>query len=166
MGSKSAKYRVENGSSIQSRTKTFSPFSSKLNESIPSENLAKEDASLPKMIHQNLLKDTLSEGKTLVWIDTEINNQPSNIDTQIQLKNIINSLRIFDQIEAFEKYITHLDNIHNEKLFVIISTTIALTIIPHLHEHQQVKYIYIYGKTKIDTKISRQLLEKYPKVYH
>jgi hypothetical protein len=150
MGSKSGKYTVENGNSVQSRNKILSSFSSNVNESIPSEKLSKEDASLPIIVHQNFLTDT------------EIYDQPTNIDTQIKLKNLINYLRIFDQIDACEQYISKMNN---DKLLIIVSTTLALTFIPHSHDCPQIKSIYIYGKSKIDTNVSERLLTKYAKVY-
>jgi hypothetical protein len=151
MGSKSGKYTIENGSSTRSRTKILSSFSSNGHESIPT------------IVHQNTLSQNVNN-LTLIWLDTEINNRSSNIDTQIKLKNLINSLRIFDEIDEFEKYIKQIGKTNKDKLLVIISTTLALTIIPHLHDRPQVKYIYIHGKTKLDTKVGQQLLEKYPKV--
>ena len=163
MGSKSGKYTVENGSFNQSRTKILSSFSSNKHESIPNEKMMKEDASLRTIVHQNILSQNVNN-LTLIWLDTEINNRSSNINIQIKLKNLINYFRIFDQIDEFEQYIKQIGKTNKEKLLVIISRTLALTIIPQLHERPQVKYIYIYGKTKIDTKASQQLLKKYPKV--
>jgi hypothetical protein len=165
MGSKSGKYTVENGNSVQSRNKILSSFSSNVNESIPSEKLSKEDASLPIIVHQNFLTDTLLSNVnnlTLVWLDTEVYDQPMNIDTQIKLKNLINYLRIFDQIDTCEQYISKMNN---DKLLIIVSTTLALTFIPHSHDCPQIKSIYIYGKSKIDTNVSERLLTKYAKVY-
>jgi hypothetical protein len=161
MGSTNGKYSVEYGNSVQNRNKTLP--SSPLNSNISK----KEKRSLPTIIRRNLLIDSLLPNKdnlTLVWLDTEINNQASNIDIQIKLKNLINYLRIFDEINSFERYIEQIGQMNKEQLFVIISTTLSLTIIPYLHNLSQIKYIYIYGKEKIDTKINQQLIIKYPKV--
>ena len=154
MGLKSGKYKVERGNSIKNEKEIFS-FGS--NES------RKEKASLPKFIHQNLLTPNITD-LALVWLDTEINNQPSNIDTQIKLKNLINYLRIFDKVNACEHYIKQIGQINKGKVLVIISTTLALKIIPHLHEFPQVKYIYIHGESKAKHKISPQFFKKYTKV--
>jgi len=161
MGSTNGKYSVEYGNSVQNRNKTLpsSPSNSNISK--------KEKRSLPTIIRRNLLIDSLLPNKdnlTLVWLDTDINNQASNIDIQIKLKNLINYLRIFDEINSFERYIEQISQMNKEQLFVIISTALSLTIIPYLHNFSQIKYIYIYGKEKLDIKINQQLIIKYPKV--
>jgi len=161
MGSTSGKYSVEHVNSAQNRKKTFPSFPSNSN------SLKKDKISLPTIIRQNLLIDSSSSNKdnlTLVWLDTEINNEALNIDIQIKLKNLINYLRIFDEINSFERYIEQIGQMNKEQLFVIISTALSLTMIPYLHRLSQIKYIYIYGKVKIDTKTNQQLITKYPKV--
>jgi len=174
MGSKNGKYNVEHGDSVQNGSETLSSLASISDESMIGEKSIKEEASLPTLIHQNSLADTSSSNTTdltLVWLDTELNNRLSNIDTQIKLKNLINYLRIFEELDKFEQYIEQIGKMNNtgrineEKLFVIISPTLALTIIPHFHDLPQVKCIYIYGKAKIDANVTQQLLKKYIKVY-
>ena len=56
--------------------------------------------------------------------------------------------------------------IRKEKLFVIISTTLAPTIIPHLHELSQVKYIYIFGKSKSISRAHQEWLRRFNKVFY
>lgn len=174
MGSKNGKYNVEHGDSVQNGSETLSSMASISDESMVGEKSRKEEASLPTLIHQDSLADTSSSNTTdltLVWLDTELNDRPSNIDTQIKLKNLINYLRIFEDLDTFEQYIEQIGKMNNtgrineEKLFVIISPILALTIIPHFHDLPQVKYIYIYGKEKIDANVTQQLLKKYIKVY-
>jgi hypothetical protein len=155
MGSTGGKYNCEYGNSSENRN-TILPSNSNQSKN--------ESASLPRFIHQHLLTDSLSSNKdnlTIVWLDNDIHNQPSNIDIQIKLKNLSNYLRIFDEVNAFEQYIIQ---INEEKLFIIISPTLALTMIPRLHRHSQIKCIYIFGKVKINPKTHQELLKKYPKV--
>jgi hypothetical protein len=161
MGSTSGKYNMTDENSAQNRRTTIPSISLKITKS------KNEKKSLPKCIHQDILMDSLSSNKdnfTIVWIDTEIHHQSSNIDIQIKLKNLIHYLRIFDELTAFEHYIKKINQINQEKLFVIISTPLALSMIPHLHHLSSIKYIYIYGKAEIDGKIKEKLLKTYPKV--
>ena len=158
MGLTSGKYNIKDRNSAQ---EILPSLSTKLSGS------TKEKQSLPQCIGRNSLADSSSTTKddsTLVWIDVEINRQPSNIDMQIKLKNLINSLRIFDEVNAFEQYIERIRQINQEKLFIIISPTLALTLIPHLHHHTPIQYIYIYGTAKIDEKIKEEISKRYPKV--
>ncbi|CAF4681217.1 unnamed protein product [Rotaria sp. Silwood1] len=174
MGSKSGKYIVDHDNSIQVADATLSAFSSNSNESIASEILKKEDASLPILVHRSFSNDIVSskmENLTLVWLDTEINEQPEHIDTQIRLKNVINDVRIFDQVEVCEQYIERIgemntiNKINEEKLLLVISTTVPLTIISHFHSLPQVKDIYIYGKTDINATVIQQFVKNYIKVF-
>ncbi|CAF0967116.1 unnamed protein product [Rotaria sordida] len=108
---------------------------------------------------------------TLVWLDTEMNNRSENIDIQIRLKNVINYLRIFDQVEACEQYIERvgeintINKINEEKLLLVISSTLPLTIISHVRDLPQVKDIYIYRKSKTHDTTIQEFLKNYTKVY-
>lgn len=159
MGLTSGKYDIRDGNG---REETLPSLSMKLS------GPKKEKGFIPQCIRQNSFVDsswTTKDNSTIVWIDIDINHHPSNIDIQIKLKNLINSLRIFDQLNAFEQYIERIRQINEEKLFIIISPTLALTIIPHVHHHDSIQYIYIYGKAKIDEKIKDELFKRYPKVF-
>ena len=159
MGLTSGKYDIRDGNG---REEVLPSLSMKLSGS------KKEKEFIPHCIRQNSFIDsswTMKNDSTIVWIDIDINHHPSNIDIQMKLKNLMNSLRIFDQLDAFEQYIERIRQINQEKLFIIISPTLALTIIPHVHHHQSIQYIYIYGKAKIDGKIKEELFKRYPKVF-
>lgn len=159
MGSAGGKYNIKNGNFSQNENTTLRSISSKKIKS------KKEKEFLPKCIHQDFLADSNNDNLTIVWLDTEIHQQSLNIDIQIKLRNLINSLRIFDEINAFEYYIQQINRINNqEKLFLIISTKLALTIIPIVYHRCLIKYIYIYGNGKIDKKTKEELLKKYSKV--
>jgi hypothetical protein len=56
------------------------------------------------------------------------------------------------------------ENMRKEKLLVVISSTLAPTIIPHLHDLSQVKYIYVFGKAKTISKAHQEWLRKFNKV--
>ncbi len=155
MGSNSAKYDIKDGNFAQNRRTTIPSSSSMITKS------TKE--TLPKCIHQDLLSND-KDNFTIIWVDTEIHHHSSNIDMQIKLKNLVRYLRIFDEIDAFKQYIKQIDPRNKEKLFVIISTPLALSMIPDLHRFYSIKSIYIYGKAEIDEKTKRKLFKSYPKV--
>ena len=173
MGAKSGKYELNFGNSVSNENKTLSLFSLNSNGPIPNEGLGKEGIFSPVLLHQGISNEVSSSevnDLTIVWLDTEMKARPENIDTQVALKYFSNYLRTFEQIDAFENYVEQVDKINRlresneEKLLAIVSTALALTIIPSLHDRPQVKFIYIYGKSEMDAEVSRELLKKYTKV--
>jgi hypothetical protein len=173
MGSKNGKYDFEHKNSFQNGNETLPSCSSELNGSVLSKKSRKLDTSLPTCIHRDSLSNSSppsTDNLSLVWLDTDIHRRLSNIDTEIKLKNLINYIRVFDRVDACEKYIKLIGRMNNngdaqgEKLLVIISTTLAPTIIPHLHDLPQVKCIYIYGKSKTISQVHQDWLKRYSKV--
>jgi len=174
MGSKSGKYDIEHGNSLRNDNQALPIPLSELNGSMLNKKTRKDEAALPTCIHRDILRDSLPANidiLSLVWLDADIHRRASNIDTEVKLKNLIHYIRVFDRVDVCEKYIKQIgrmnnsDYIRKEKLFVIISTTLAPTIIPHLHDLSQVKYIYVYGKSKTIAKAHQEWLRKYNKVY-
>jgi hypothetical protein len=164
MGLKNGKYDFEHRIPPQDLNETVP---SDLNRSIIKK---KSEASIPKCIHRDVLIDSNTDNLSLVWLDTNLHQRPSNIDTEVKLKNVIHYIRVFDRVDACERYIKQIgrmntnDHVRKEKLFVIISTTLAPTIIPHLHELSQVKFIYVFGKAKSISKAHQEWLRKFNKV--
>lgn len=148
---------MKDGNSGQNRRTTLPTIPSKMTKQ------EEENEALPKCIHQNLLSAN-KDNFTIVWVDTDMHHQSSKIDIQIQLKNLVHDLRIFDELDAFEHYIKQIDQTNEEKVFVIISTSLALSMIPHLHRLSSIKSIYIYGKAEIEEKTKQKLFKIYPKV--
>ncbi|CAF3428358.1 unnamed protein product [Rotaria sp. Silwood1] len=143
MGLKNGKYDFEHGISSQNHDETLPSFSSELNESITTKISRKDLKSLPTFIHRDTLIDTSTtniDNLSLVWLDTNIHQRPSNIDIEIKLKNLINYVRIFDRVDT------------------------SPTLIPHLHNLSQVKYIYIFGKSKSISKAHEEWLRGFNKV--
>ncbi|CAF5048114.1 unnamed protein product, partial [Rotaria sp. Silwood1] len=132
MGLKNGKYDFEHGISSQNHDETLPSFSSELNESITTKISRKDLKSLPTFIHRDTLIDTSTtniDNLSLVWLDTNIHQRPSNIDIEIKLKNLINYVRIFDRVDTCERYIKQIGRMNNnnhyireEKLLIIIST--------------------------------------------
>jgi hypothetical protein len=173
MGSKNGKYDFEHENSLQNRKETLPSYPSESNGSILTKKVKREASSIPQCIHQDFVHDALStnmDNLSLVWLDTNIYRRSSNIDTEVKLKNLINYIRVFDDVAACEKYIKQIgkmnssNSIRKEKLLVIISTTLAPTLIPHLHDLSQVQYIYVFGKAKTISKAHQEWLRKYKKV--
>jgi len=173
MGLKNGKYNFEHGTSPQGLNETLPASPADLNESLASKRSRKTDACLPKCIHRDVLIDsypTNTDNLSLVWLDTDLHQRASNIDTEIKLKNVVHYIRVFDRVDACERYIKQIgrmnnnENMRKEKLLVVISTTLAPTIIPHLHDLSQVKYIYVFGKAKTISKAHQEWLRKFNKV--
>jgi hypothetical protein len=170
MGLKNGKYDFGHGISSPNIVETLPTFSSEFNGSVKTR---KTEASVPKCIHRNVLIDSSPsnlDNLSLVWLDAAIRQRASNIDTEVKLKNLIHYIRVFDRVDACERYIKQIGKMNNnnsirkEELLVIISTTLAPTIIPHLHDLSQVKYIYVYGRSKTISKAHQEWLRKYNKV--
>lgn len=167
MGSKNGKYDIEQAHSLPTIHPTLPRNSSDVKPTKKSQVIP------PKCLHHDSLIDpytTRPENLSLVWLDSNVYHRSSNVDTEIKLKNIIDYIRIFDRVDACERYIKQIGRLNNnphtrkERLLVIISTTLAPTLIPHLHDLEQVQWIYVFGKAKTIAKGHQEWLKKYPKV--
>ncbi|CAF0969566.1 unnamed protein product [Didymodactylos carnosus] len=76
---------------------------------------------------------------TLVWLDDNIDKK-SKDDACKQFRSIINYLKIFDNLEECYNYIL---TVSNEKIFLIVSSKFALTIVQRIHRFEKIVYIYI-----------------------
>lgn len=167
MGSKNGKYDFEHANSMPNVRPT-------LPHSTTTKNSRQSDNFLPlKCLHHDRLIDrstTQAENLSLVWLDTNLHQRASNIDTEIKLKNVVEYIRVFDRVDACERYIKQIGRLNNneyirkEKLLVIISTGLAPTLTPHLHELSQVQAIYVFGKAKTISKAHQEYLRKFAKV--
>lgn len=171
MGSRNGKYDFEHANSMPNLHPTIPHTSTdpKLTKkSRPSDN------PLPlRCLHHDRLVDrstTHADNLSLVWLDSQLYQRTSNIDTEIKLKNVVEYIRVFDRVDACERYIKQIGRLNNneymrkEKLLVIISTALAPTLTPHLHDLSQVQAIYVFGKAKTISKAHQEWLSKYPKV--
>lgn len=176
MGSKNGKYDFHHESSLASLRTTHLPSSSTSDVNTGSVRTKKpqpDSIAVPTCIHRDVLADApdgTADRLSLVWLDPDVYQRALNIDMEVKLKNLIDYVRLFERVDACERYIKQIGKLNGqiharqERLLVIISTSLAMTIIPHLHELEQVKYIYIFGKTKSITKGHQQWLRKYVKV--
>jgi hypothetical protein len=103
--------------------------------------------------HSNL------ETFSLVWVDSSINNSQENLDTQKQLRTIINHLRTFEDSTSCEKYIQSV-SIH-DRIIIIVSGLSGQQLVPRIHRLPQVCSIYVYCMNR---KINEQWTKKFAKV--
>src|SRR4051812_2628993 len=115
MGSRNGKYDFEHANSMPN-----------LNHNIPNSSLDskltkkshKSEVLPPKCLHHNSIIDrstTHPENLSLVWLDTNFHHRTSNIDIEIKLKNIIDYIRIFDRVDACERYIKQIGRLNNNE---------------------------------------------------
>ena len=176
MGSKNGKYDFHHESSLPSPRTTHLPSSSTSDvnsESVRTKKPHSDPIGVPTCIHRDVLADApddTADRLSLVWLDADVYQRALNIDMEVKLKNLIDYVRLFEHVDACERYIKQIGKLNRqvharqERLLVIISTSLAMTIIPHLYELEQVKYIYVFGKAKSITKGHQQWLRKYVKV--
>ncbi|CAF0820776.1 unnamed protein product [Adineta ricciae] len=172
MGLKNGKYDFSREHSSTNANESLPSYPIDTNESFISRISKFDIKSLPKCTHQDVLTDpnaTSLDNLSLVWLDLDVYRCPSNIDTEVKLKNLISYVRTFNQVEVCERYIKQIGrmnnvNVRKEYLLVIISTVLAPTLMPHLHDLPQVKCVYIYGKPKTISKAHQEWLKTYSKV--
>ncbi|UJR31822.1 hypothetical protein I4U23_019299 [Adineta vaga] len=88
------------------------------------------------------LNKTNLETFSLVWLDVTVDNSEENLDTQRQLRSIINHLRTFDNSSDCEKYIRTVS--YHDRIVIIVSGLSGRQLIPHIHDLPQVYLIYVY----------------------
>ncbi|CAF0817847.1 unnamed protein product [Rotaria sordida] len=98
------------------------------------------------------------ESFACLWLDQNINSTQDNLQTHKELRQVINHLRIFDNIDECEQYIRQ---ITNEKLVLIVSGSLGQQLIPQLHDLPQFSACYIFCQ---DQKANEQWANKYHKV--
>jgi hypothetical protein len=93
-----------------------------------------------------------------LWLDQNVDSTQDNLDTQQELRRIINHLRTFDNSDKCEQYIRQ---ITKERVILIVSGTLGREIVPRLHELSQCSVFYIFCR---DKKRNEQWANKYHKV--
>ncbi|CAF4563733.1 unnamed protein product [Rotaria sp. Silwood1] len=80
------------------------------------------------------------ESYYLFWLDSTVRS-PEFIETQDELRTIINYMKIFESNEECEK---EFKRIKNGKIFLIVNCIQGLLLLPNVHDHQRLHSIYIY----------------------
>lgn len=83
------------------------------------------------------------ETYSLVWIDSQVNNNPEYILLQEKFRNIINYLKLFKTIDQYEEYIKSLSNY--DRIILIINSQFSSEILSRIYSLKQILVIYIYG---------------------
>lgn len=92
-----------------------------------------------------------------LWLDQSVDTSDDNIELQEQLRNIVNDLRTFDNIQQCEEFIRKNTD---KKIVLIVSGSFGREIVPRLHDVHQFSGCYVYCRDKQANKWS----EKYSKV--
>jgi tetratricopeptide (TPR) repeat protein len=98
--------------------------------------------------------DTIGRSFVVVWCDAAIGSNPNSDDdsnTLMQLASIVNKKRqlihTFNELDACQNFITHANNI-----FLIVSGQMGQSLVPLVHDLDQIHSIYIFciNKPKYD----------------
>lgn len=100
-----------------------------------------------------------SETFSLLWLDTEVNATSENRRTQKRLREIINYLKLFDNSNACQQYITSCSEY--DRIVLIISGRLSKEIVPKIHKLRQLSSIYIFCRQR---KLYRSWAKQYTKV--
>ncbi|CAF3341677.1 unnamed protein product, partial [Rotaria sp. Silwood2] len=78
----------------------------------------------------------------LIWLDAKIDESTGGYLNSIkQLRQTVNTIEIFRDTDECIDYISEL---HNEKAFLIISSTLCQTVVPLIHNMVQLYSIYVF----------------------
>ncbi|CAF4410457.1 unnamed protein product, partial [Adineta steineri] len=72
---------------------------------------------------------------SLVWLDISIHDSQENLDTQRQLRTIINHLETFQDSNICENYIRSVPN--HDRIIIIVSGLSGRRLVPRIHYLQQ-----------------------------
>lgn len=98
------------------------------------------------------------ESFTCFWLDQQVNSTQDNLETQKQLRHVINHLQTFDSNDRCEK---HIRRITKEKVVLIVSGSAGREVVPRLHDLAQLSAVYVFCK---DQKDNEKWANKYHKV--
>jgi hypothetical protein len=98
------------------------------------------------------------ESFACLWLDLTVNSSEDNINTQKELRQVINHLRTFEDSNECEQ---HIRQITQEKVVLIVSGGLGRQIVPRLHDLPQFSACYVFCQ---DKKANEQWASKYPKV--
>ncbi|CAF1190860.1 unnamed protein product [Adineta steineri] len=105
------------------------------------------------------LHNTNLETFSLVWLDISIHDSQENLDTQRQLRTIINHLETFEDSKVCENYIRSVPN--HDRIVIIVSGLSGRRLVPRIHYLQQVCSIYVYC---MDRKTNERWTKKFNKI--
>jgi len=95
---------------------------------------------------EGLDKNNNLETFSLLWLDAAVDTREENRQAQIQLRNIINHLKTFDDENDCQRYILSISP--QDRIVLIVSGRLGQIIVPRLHQLRQIISIYIYCTNK------------------
>lgn len=98
------------------------------------------------------------ETHTLLWCDTQVNSTEDNRQTQIELRQSINFLKVFESVDLCKLYIQRKPD---EEITLIVSGSAGKTLVPNIHHLSQVIAIYVFC---LDLREHEVWANKYEKV--
>jgi hypothetical protein len=98
------------------------------------------------------------ESFACLWLDQNVNSTEDNLETQKELRQVINHIRTFDNSDECEQYI---QKITQEKVVLIVSGSSGRQVVPRLHDLPQFSACYVFCQ---DKKVNEQWANKYHKV--
>jgi hypothetical protein len=98
------------------------------------------------------------ESFACLWLDQNINSTEDNLETQKELRQVINHLRTFNDGNQCEQYI---QQVNHEKVVLIVSGSLGRQVVPRLHSLSQFSACYVFCQ---DKKANEQWASKYHKV--
>lgn len=98
------------------------------------------------------------EDFTVIWLDANVNRTDDCYETQQCLREIINNLILFDNMEMC---IECIDEYETEKIFLIVSDDLGEAIMSHVVKRHQIVQIYIFC---LDSDKHLQWASKYVKI--
>ncbi|CAF4670595.1 unnamed protein product, partial [Rotaria sp. Silwood2] len=102
------------------------------------------------------------ENFVIIWMDNNVNQSYDTRQTKVQLRSIVNFLKIFDNSN---EGISYIEKIQMEKIFLIISGTLGENVIPRIHHLSQIESIYIFCFDQDKHKLWTQKYNKVKGVY-
>ena len=88
----------------------------------------------------------IAQNYLLIWIDDSIDEESKDYqETLVQLKNVINNVNLCTQPD---QRIDLLNQVDNERVFVVISGYLGQYLIPEIHDISQLDTIYIFCGNK------------------
>ena len=101
----------------------------------------------------------ISKPILLVWLDFAVNKVKEYIEAQKKLRQLINYIKTFDDVDQCELYTRSVSQ--EDRIIFITTNKLGQEFVPQIHSLEQIFTIYIYCP---DNKQSNDWTEKFDKV--
>jgi len=86
------------------------------------------------------------ETVSLLWLDADVNTTEENRLTQLELRQIINHLKTFDDQQQCHQHILSIPV--QDRVILVVSGRLGRQLVPQIHHLRQISSIYIYCMDK------------------